>query len=519
MALSLLRQKPLLRVIVVFLLIAFLSPPKSFARSRRRKSQRLLQVYRRQYAELNKKFFTQVEELAQFCDRNELTEEAKKIRQIVKPVDPAVSKLAMLPVGVQKKFPANLSATQKFWQTKLRTLQTEHARQLYLLSRKFLKVGSPSFAFHLIHETAHYNPDNKSARRLLGFVRQGDKWTTPFTMRMLKRGYVKHEKYGWLPKSHVARYEKGERYYKRKWVSVAQEAELRRDFKNAWRIETDHHIVRTNHSLEEGVKIANRLEDYYGFFFQTFAGFFNTPEQLKKLFSAGSTKRGYRKKKYRVYYFRTREEYIKRLVVKMPKIAMSNGLYMTSDRIVYSFHTPHTDKISTFYHESSHQIFYESTAKDRMVATRNHFWVIEGVACYLESFEKKGKLLSVGNPKSLRLVAARHYLLNDKYYIPLKQFAAMGLQTFQADKNILKNYAQAAGLSHFFMHYNNGEYRDAFITHISQLYAPPRRRRRTATVQSMEVLTGVRYQELDKQYKRYMQEMQASTQEKTTTEQ
>ncbi|VAX38530.1 hypothetical protein MNBD_PLANCTO02-2730 [hydrothermal vent metagenome] len=497
---------------VVFLLIAFLSSSKSFARSRQTKSQKLRQVYRRQYAELNKKFLVRVEELAQFCDRNRLTDDAKSIRQIVEPVNPAVSKLSMLPVHVQKKIPVNLSATQKYWQTKLRTLQTGHARQLYLLSRKSLKVGSPSFAFRLIHEAAHYDPDNKSARRLLGFVRQGDRWTTPFTMHMLKRGYVKHEKYGWLPKSHVARYEKGERYYKRKWMSVAQETELRRDFKNAWRIETDHHVVRTNHSLEQGVKIANALEDYYGFFFQTFAGFFNTPEQLKKLFSGGSTKRGYRKKKYLVYYFRTREEYNRRLVAKMPNIAMSNGLYMTSDRIVYSFHTPDTDNISTFYHESSHQIFYESTAKDRMVATHNHFWVIEGIACYLESFEKKEKLLSVGNPKSLRLIAARHYLLKDKYYIPLQQFAAMGLQAFQADENILKNYAQAAGLSHFFMHYNNGEYRDAFIAHISQLYAPPRRRRRTATVQSMNVLTGVRYQTLDEQYKRYMQKMQISMQ-------
>ena len=73
-------------------------------------------------------------------------------------------------------------------------------------------------------------------------------------------------------------------------------------------------LFAVNNGYFDGIEIAKALENYHDFFIQTFAGFFNTPEQMQKLFQtaangpASSTLRD----PYEVHYFRTRDEYVNR---------------------------------------------------------------------------------------------------------------------------------------------------------------------------------------------------------------
>ena len=56
------------------------------------------------------------------------------------------------------------------------------------------------------------------------------------------------------------------------WVETAdagEEAEIRRDFRHAWEIRTEHFLVKTNHSLERGVEIARSRIGSYGQGFYT----------------------------------------------------------------------------------------------------------------------------------------------------------------------------------------------------------------------------------------------------------
>jgi len=107
----------------------------------------------------------------------------------------------------------------------------------------------------------------------------------------------------------------------------------------------------------------------------------------------------------------------------------------------------------------------------------------------------------------VRIEAARHRCLIDKYYIPLDRFTEMGMYAFQSSRQISMNYSQAAGLAHFFMHYDGGRYRDALIEHLSEIYrAGPRQR---TAVRSLADLTGVSFPELDRQYEEYMQSLSA----------
>ena len=466
-----------------------------------------LKRYQEQHRAQRRKLDVTLRDYARFCDRKGLVEEAARVQKLLKPVRVKMRHIDSLPAKVQPKIPANLPEEERTWRIQVRYAQKEYAKELYILSRRALHAGSPSYAYRLVREVAIHDPDHKTARRLLGHVRSGDNWLTPFAAEMARSRFVWHDTFGWLKQSHVKRYENGERRFKGRWISSAKEAELCRDFRNAWKVRTDHYLVITNHSLERGVEIATALEEYYRVFFQTFAAFFNTPEQLQKLFEGNvkRTRRSLKSKPYIVHYYRTRDEYNQRLVKKIPQIEITNGLYYTSDRIAYFFHNPEATDNSTLYHEATHQLFYESEMRRRPIGERKDFWIIEGIACYMESFRQENGRISLGNPLYTRFVAARHRFLVDNYYVPLERFASMGMHEFQTDPSIARNYSQASGLTQFFMEYEGGKYRDALIEHLTQLYHQ-KLRSRTET-QSLAELTGTGFTELDKQYGEFLKKV------------
>ncbi len=482
--------------------------PNKVSRRERNALQQIQQEHRR----LREQFDASLQQLAQRCEREGLLQAAEEVRRHAVPVETRLLKVESLPKQVNSEVPLDLARPDRELQFKIRKLRRDHAKKLYLLSRRALYKGSPTYAYRLIRETAHHDSDHKSARRLLGFVRHGDEWVTPFAAKMQREKYVWHELYGWLPEAHVERYEQGQRYFNRKWIAAAQEAEFRRDFRHAWEVRTEHYLVKTNHSLERGVEIARKLEDFHDFFAETFAAFFSSPEQLQKLFQ-GNSRSGHpvvNNDPYEVHYYRTRAEYNNRLTKKIPKIEITNGLYYTTDRIAYFFDSNGEVNDATLYHEATHQLFYETSPRDRPVAEKGDFWIIEGIACYMESFQNADGQFSVGDPNYDRFVAARYRFLVDGYYVPLAQLSQLGVLAFQNDSvNLSKNYSQSSGLAHFLMHYNDGHYRDALIEHLAQLYDENPRKRRAA--QSLEQLTGVQFAELDRQYAQYLKSLDESS--------
>lgn len=429
---------------------------------------------------------------------------AAEASKLAVPPDPRQIVLQKLPKAFAQDPSLDLPAGERELRLKFRTARRDQSIELYRLSRQALTAGSVRYAYELLRESAAQDPDNPTARKVLGYVPAGKEWLTPYTAKKKARGDQWHATYGWLPKDHVARYEAGERFSGGRWITAEQDAELRRDFLNAWEVETEHYLVKTNHSLERGVEIATRLEEFHDFFVNAFAGFFNSPQQLKVLFQGSGTARPAEQPKHEVHYFRTRDEYNRRLVSKEAKIGDTNGLYFTTDRVAYFYHDEGRTADDTLYHEATHQLLYESLPKQREVGTQAHFWVIEGFACYMESFRPGAGGASLGDPGHVRIQAARYRYLDDGHYTPLGKFAAMGLHEFQTVplSEMMRNYSQAAGLAHFFMHYDRGRYRDALIEHLAQLYhgAGPLRR----PAQNLAELTGVAYTELDRQYGAYV---------------
>jgi hypothetical protein len=469
-----------------------------------------LQVHQKRQNALEQEFAQKLEVIAAGREALGRKQDVLGIREISRNAVFNVRRIQLLPRQMQKEISRQLPANERTWRVQLLKAQQDYANQLYILSRRALRDGLVSYSYQLVRESARHYPDHSAARRLLGYVRNGSEWVTPFEKYKIDKREVWHDKFGWLPKAHVEKYNQGLRYYqpirtrRGQWITADRAKTNHSDFRNPWIIRTEHYLIKTNHSLERGVEIAKKMEEYYQYFFQTFAGFFTSREQMQKLFSGSSRKSWRETRPYTVHYYKNKAEYVRALIATIPQIEITNGLYLTVPRTAYFFHNPNVTTDHTLYHEATHQIFYESLKSDRLIAHQAHFWIIEGIACYMESFQRKGASISLGDPTYARFVAAKYRYVTSRYYVPLQQFAALGMRNFQNDPNIKKNYSQAAGLSKFFMDYDDGRYRDALIEHLSQLYRAKSRRSR---VQSLSALAGVSNKELDKQYGEYIQSL------------
>jgi hypothetical protein len=105
----------------------------------------------------------------------------------------------------------------------------------------------------------------------------------------------------------------------------------------------------------------------------------------------------------------------------------------------------------------------------------------------------------LGGSGDLRMQAARFRLLNDNFYVPLADFTAMGMAQVQADKRIATLYSQAAGLTHFLIHGQNGRYRDALVSYLAAIYSGQ------ADTGTLAHLAGANYEDLDRQYRQVME--------------
>ncbi|MFN9717173.1 MAG: hypothetical protein ACK58L_00670, partial [Planctomycetota bacterium] len=328
--------------------------------------------------------------------------------------------------------------------------------------------------------------------------------------------------------SSVTRFEEGQRPWKGStWVSAEKEAELRRDFRNAWEIPSEHFLVKTNVSLEAGVELSRRLETFHLWLQKNFAAFFETPQALQERFeNAAQRSAPKRDKPMEVQYFATREEYEKRVEGKVPPNLETNGLYWEPDRTSYFYMNPDRDNFSTLFHEATHQILDVHTMDARRLAARtkavkqrsrrpepwvlceySNFWIIEGLACYFESFELHDGQVSLGRPDYVRFETAQQRMLDPTYfyYMPARQFFALGKEDFQKHPQVSPLYTQAAGFAHFLMHYEEGLYRDDLIALLSGVYQPDP----SSVLEdpSFSRIADVPWDDLDHQYRTHMQNL------------
>ncbi len=445
-------------------------------------------------AALYAEYASKLGELAAWCGEQQLDQAAEQITAWLPERNPVQLTLFVLPSAVSSPQPAAASSAP--WQKRWQGLRDEQADALMALARRAVAEHRPSLAYELVTEAVRENPDHKLARRMLGYVRFRDAWHTPFEIRQLNGNKIFQERFGWLPKSHVERYETGQRYFHGRWMPAAEEAALRADMKRGWRVDSEHYIVTTNHSLEEGVRLSRKLEMLYAVWQQAFAGYLASEAQLASRFEGRAPRR--EPKQHNVVYYKTRDEYNAALRAVQPQIDISLGIYFARTRTA-NFFAGADQEPGTLYHEATHQLFQETRQTVAEPGRDDNFWAIEGVACYMETLrEHPGGYVTLGGTAEGRLANARYRLLHDDFYVPLAQLAPIGMENLQRDPRISQLYGQAAGLVCFFVHGEAGRYRDPFVRYLDTIYS------NHATPQTLAEILGTDYPSLDRAYREFM---------------
>jgi hypothetical protein len=284
-----------------------------------------------------------------------------------------------------------------------------------------------------------------------------------------------------------------------RWVDAAEDARRHREIRTGWEIETEHYTVRTNHSLEAGVAMGAKLENLYRLWRQIFTRFYATDAYVASLLGgrSGASSRAPEPHRFNVVYFRNRDEYIRTLRPMMANIDISIGVYMAKNRTAYFFAGEGSDQ-RTMYHEATHQLFYQSRRVAAEPGLKANFWIIEGVAMFMESLHEDDGYFVLGGLEDVRMNAARFHLVQGDFFVPFSELVGYGRDRVQRDPKIASLYSQSAAMASFLVYYDGGRYRDALVSYLVDVYS------RHDDQATLSRLTGASYAELDKQYRAFL---------------
>jgi hypothetical protein len=448
--------------------------------------------------ELRKKYAAEIEQLAAWCESNGLADEARQTRLAIIPNDPYKHYVPELPdlIG-PPPLPKGASEKAVEWHERFWRLRRDHSAALFDMARGAIRGGRAGLAFELALASIQANPDYEAVRRLFGYQKFRDRWCTAYEVRQLRAGKVWSERFGWLPKAHLRRYEDGERYSGGRWISAAEDAQRHADIQSGWDIETEHYVIRTNHGIESAVALGVKLERLNRLWRQLFVRYYASEADVLALFD-GRAKAAPPPEKLDIVYFRDRDDYIRSLKPAMPNVGISTGVYVERTRRAYFYADKQPDD-RTLYHEATHQLFHQSRPVAPGIGQKANFWIIEGIAMYMESLRREDGYLVLGGRDDERLHAARYRLLHDNFYVPFGDFVGYGMETFQKDPRIATLYSQAAGQTHFLVHGDGGKYRDALVAYLSAVYSG------RDDHDTLAKLTAAGYDDLDKQYRLFIE--------------
>jgi hypothetical protein len=386
-------------------------------------------------------------------------------------------------------------------------LRRGQAMRLWELARQAASQHEWELALQWATDAVREDPNHRRAREALGYQCENGHWSTELASRKRAEGRFWDERFGWVTAEEQTRYSAGGGT-SAVTLSNGQKAARGHNSRDVWHVETDHFLVTTYHSLEEGVRLGMRLEQLHQIWLQVFARCGLSAEELAYRFrrddepSAVPRVAG-RRRPHRIVQYGSRAEYVSALRGQQPRIEMTLGIYFDRSKRGYFF-AGEGQAPETVLHEATHQLFQESRRVSRQLGRRNNFWIVEGIATYMESLTECDGYWMLGDPETGRFPAARQRLLRDRFYVPLAELTGMGLSDVQRHPALPALYSQMAGVSAFLMHYKEGRYRTALVEYLLDVYSDQ------AQADSLASRTGASYDELDRQYMEYQAAVDAA---------
>ena len=349
----------------------------------------------------------------------------------------------------------------KLWAEKFRTLRREQAQRLFAAARQALTIPDPQRAYRLLHEVLHEQPDHVEALAILGYsqaARRGPR---------ARAGRTQHPQFGWRRGKY-------------------------------WNISSSHFTITTSHSARAGLELAHELEDMLVIWRQLFFDFWGVKASLKARFKGGKLPlaRPDASQKFAVVLFRDRQEYTSLLAQIEPQIARTVGYYQAARK--RSFFFADDAPVATRFHEATHQFFQESRRVLEHVGESSDFWMVEGIALYMESLERYSGYCTVGGFDANRLQFARQRLVNENFYLPLGELSTFGRQTLQEHPRLRRLYSQSAGLTHFLLDGADGRFRPGTLKYLQAIYLG------RTNAQPLATCIGVPLGTLDQSYREFL---------------
>ena len=445
-------------------------------------------------------------------------EMAARVREHIPPHDPpdGSSRFHVLAPVV----PATQPGPKSPGQTELDAILARAVAALHDLTRRSAHASPPRYALagFCLREILERSPDDREARRVLGYVPYQGGWARPFAVKQIAGGFVDHPTFGWVGKDWVEHLDRGELPAPSKgaqravrWLPANEADQLRSGWNPPWQILTEHFEVQTDVPLAEAISFGRRLEAFYDLFTALMADVLGDNTPLARRLKRSTDQSIPAPKPHLVLYFASKDEYVERLTPRQgDSIARTLGFYDPpkpgkGGRAPAYFFRDQGGQLpvtATLYHEVSHQLLFENAGPNAYLKNKGNYWVFEGLGTYFETVvDLSGGWLRYGGVIGPRAAEAARTLVDQGRSVPLGQFIEFEPEQFNQEQAIYLHYQQAMAVSLFLMQSNHGLRRGAFLDYLRDAYHG---RIKRATGRRLEDRLGEPYPTLESQYLAYL---------------
>lgn len=243
-------------------------------------------------------------------------------------------------------------------------------------------------------------------------------------------------------------------------------------------IETKNFLILADLDEVAATDLARDLEQFFAVWTQWFFPLWKERQHWDQAAGTGRpAPRGRSSSgKLRVVVFGSPQQYAAALATEGPGIGRSTGYYASAVRTTFlrlpAGDADREDARATRYHELTHQLLAEATAAPprTLPGQREGFWLLEGIACYMESTVIGPQYATVGGWEASRLQFARHRVLASGQEMPLAQLESLGQRPFQQHGDLAQLYAFASAHCHRLIDHAQGRGWMEVLGRLAELY-------------------------------------------------
>lgn len=240
-------------------------------------------------------------------------------------------------------------------------------------------------------------------------------------------------------------------------------------------LESPHFVIFSQADRQSTLEIAGQLERFYWVWTQVFFPLWEARNRVDSAIQSQASI-GTAESRHQVVLFADSSRYIDALRRHVPGVERSTGYYADAQQCTFLFAGPDSDP-ATWYHELTHQLLRQATDSrldSRAMPGENaDFWLVEGIAAYMESTRFASDYGLVGGWESPRLQYARYRWLGAGDKLRLEELRQDGLATAQRRNDLPRWYAHAAAYAHLLMDSGFAGGRPAIFAELARLYRFP----------------------------------------------